>query len=187
VVGREGSLVLTHQLSGSPFWASRESPRRFRRHHGEASSVSRPAPERTVLLLGIGTIGARVAALLQARADVRLVGVFAKGRGVFDWRGVTRSVVAELAARRPCAADGPASFEAMDFPASTMFLDALSRRPDAVMVDCTTAIGTEQLYADARARAVTVLRPMSRRSTPEASAAELVSEIVGSSRAVYMR
>lgn len=97
--------------------------------------------ELNVLLLGVGTVGGRLLAQIEAQAEslrrdhgirLKIAGVADRQRSAFDVRGIApREVPQRLssAGARPDA-----------------FMHELSRLPLPVLVDCTAADGQESLY-----------------------------------------
>jgi aspartokinase/homoserine dehydrogenase 1 len=107
----------------------------------------------SVLLLGKGTVGGQLLLQLGAEQqtlreqhdlDVRLVGLVDSQHALFDPRGVPPRQASE---RLPSAE--PQSIESL--------LDALSRLPVPVLVDCTAADGMERVYHAAFARGIHVV------------------------------
>lgn len=110
--------------------------------------------ELNVLLLGKGIVGGSLLRQLAAHGtglrahhdvEVRLVGLAASSGGLLDERGLDpQRAVEQLAA----------ATERLPVPA---LLDALARRPNPVLVDCTASAGMEAVYRAAFARGINVV------------------------------
>lgn len=108
------------------------------------STFSRPLVH--VLLLGAGEVGARVAASLLDRPDVRLIGMIARGRGAFDERGLPRWLVADLVRSRSRRDVSETMMsDRLELHARPTMLGVLARASCPVVIDCTTADGMDEL------------------------------------------
>lgn len=118
-------------------------------------------PAASLLVLGTGVVGSEVVRQAQALgrsprlagATVRLVGLANSRSAVFDRRGVGANDAAELCRPRP-SKRLPTPF---DVAAWRTQLATLATLPGAVLVDCTDAVGMEDVYEEALARGVHVV------------------------------
>jgi aspartokinase/homoserine dehydrogenase 1 len=115
------------------------------------------AEEASVLLLGRGTVGGRLLAQLEANApllrerhhiDLRLVGVVDRHVRLWEPRGLHS---ADLPPRERLLSPSGSP------PDVLPLLDALSRLPVPILVDCTAADGMEGLYREAFQRGIHVV------------------------------
>jgi aspartokinase/homoserine dehydrogenase 1 len=114
--------------------------------------------EVNVLLLGKGTVGGRLVALLaqneaslraRTRVSLRLVGLVDRRRALFDEAGLKPAEAVARLQSRPLSPASP--------PDVRPLLARLQHLPAPVLVDCTAAEGMDALYAEAFHRGVHVV------------------------------